>query len=109
MYTNDENGSRVSEVMSTDELKEETPIREIRKSTIGGEERGTGCRIEGKGEIIFGVLASDIACDNHKCPLKECVGDSVDKIHAIQDHLRQSKYRCSGHWGYRELGTSQKV
>jgi hypothetical protein len=81
MYTNDENGYRrhqfVSEEMGKAELKKETPIREIRKTTVGGEERGSGCRMEGKGERRLGVLASDIATDNRKFPLKECKGDGL--------------------------------
>jgi hypothetical protein len=41
--------------------------------------RGSGYSIEEKGCRSLGVLASDIACDNHKIPLKECNGDSVKK------------------------------
>jgi hypothetical protein len=83
MYTNDEKSCRrhqfVSEEISKTELKEETLFRELRKSTIGGEERGSGSRIEGKGERSLGVLASDIAYDSHRFPLKECNCDSVRK------------------------------
>jgi hypothetical protein len=83
MYTNDKKGSRqhqfVSEEMSTVELKEETLIREIKKSTIGGEEGESGCKIEGKGDRRDGVLASDVACDSHRLLLKVCNDDSVKK------------------------------
>jgi len=82
MYTKDENGSRryefVSEEISKAELKEEAPIREIRKSTIEEDEKGSDCNNERKKERNLGALASEIAYDNHKFPLMECDGESVD-------------------------------
>jgi hypothetical protein len=47
MYTKDENGSRrhefVNDEISKAELKEEAPIREIRKSPIEEDDKGSGC------------------------------------------------------------------
>jgi hypothetical protein len=52
-YNNDENGRKRCQFVSAEkiaaELKDETPICEIRKSTIDGEESESSCRIEGKG------------------------------------------------------------
>ena len=89
MYAKDENCSRrhqfVSEDISKAELKEEAPIREIRKSTIEEEEKGSGCNNKRK-ERNLGALASDIAYDNHKFPLRECDGDSVEKSSNYLQH-----------------------
>jgi hypothetical protein len=76
----------VTEEMSEAELKEETPIREIRNYTIGGEEKGSSCSIEEKGDRSLG-LASDIAYNNHKIPLKECNGDSVKKSRSFMQNM----------------------
>jgi hypothetical protein len=82
-YTNDENGSNrcqfVSAEKSAAEMKDETPICEIRKSTIVGEESESSCRIEGKGDRSLRILASDMAHDKHKFTIKEHNRDSVDK------------------------------
>jgi hypothetical protein len=61
------------------ELKEEAPIRDIRTFAIEEGEKGSGCNSERKKERNFGVLASEIAYNNHKFPLMDCDGDSVEK------------------------------
>lgn len=90
MHTKDENGSRwhhfVSEEMSEAELKEEAPIRQVRKFTVEEGEKGSGCNSERKKERNLGVLASEIAYYNHKFPLRNCDVDSVEKSRGYLQH-----------------------
>jgi len=90
MYTKAENGSRryhfVSEEMSKTELKEEAPIRQIRKFTVEEGEKRSGCNSERKKERNLGVLASEIAYYNHKFPLRKCDVDGVEKSRGYLQH-----------------------
>jgi len=89
MYTEDENCSIrhqfVNEEISKVELKEEAPIQETGKSTLEEDERGQGCNNKRK-ERNLGALASDVTNDNHKFPLRECMGDSVEKSRNYLQH-----------------------
>jgi hypothetical protein len=99
MYNKSENDSRrhqfVSEEMSKAELKEEASIREIRKSTIKEDETGSGCNNKRKGRNL-GILASDIAYDNRKFPLRECDGDSEEKSMYYLQHTTVCANPSSG-------------
>jgi len=93
MCTKYEKGSRrhqfVSEEMSKDELKEKAPIRGISNSTIDVDKRKPSSnneRKKGRKKEVSRALASDIAYDNHRFPLRECDGYSVEKITAYLQH-----------------------